>query len=285
MRHRSAGSHTAFRRRPRRGPGGRAAELNAALLGAAALGVPDCARRRPGQPDGQAALAALADVALAQVQDAREAGDVATTSLTRIRPSRRHGVHCLTGFTRRASDLGQAFGESTAVQGGDPLAATTWVQRMSRVRGAVDRLQQALTYAEAISLTPGPRFEVGQLPYLPGDRWGGLAGPLAGGKLALIAHAPFAWALDGSQPLAGLMIDEVTRQPNPGEHSRGVPLRGPGRAGTLRRYCSRGAARRQSWARPRWRWPSLGRSTWPSASSRSTRTRCAVPALTRSISP
>ncbi len=183
-----------------------AADLRTALLGAAALGVPDCV-----PAEDAAALSGQAAAASAEVQRRLAVAGAAGADLDRLQavfggPAFR----VLTGFTpANTGDLGQAFGASADLQGGDPLAATTWVQRLSRVREEVDRLQQALSYAEAISPEPGLGFQVAQLPHQPGDRWGGLRGPLGGGRLALVAHAPFGLTLDGSQPLAGLMVDEV----------------------------------------------------------------------------
>ena len=61
-------------------------------------------------------------------------------------------------------------------------------------------------YADALGgLTP--TLTVGQLPYEgTEDRWVGLPGQPAAGRLSLVAHAPA--AIDALQPLAGLLVDE-----------------------------------------------------------------------------
>ncbi len=48
------------------------------------------------------------------------------------------------------AELQKALNDSEKVQDGDPLASTTWFLRMARVREGVARLNQALSYAEAI---------------------------------------------------------------------------------------------------------------------------------------
>src|SRR5262249_23465031 len=50
-----------------------------------------------------------------------------------------------------AVELGKAIANSAKVQGGDPLASSTWFQRMSRVRGGVYRLNASINYAEALN--------------------------------------------------------------------------------------------------------------------------------------
>jgi hypothetical protein len=108
------------------------------------------------------------------------------------------------------AELGQALANSTTVQDGDPLAATTWFQRMARVRDGVARLHEALGYAEALGSSETLALSIAQLPYAPDDRWVGL--PLAngqrlrGGKLSLVVQSTT--PLDTTKPLAGLLIDE-----------------------------------------------------------------------------
>jgi hypothetical protein len=112
--------------------------------------------------------------------------------------------------TANASELEQALANSTRVQGDDPLAATTWFQRMARVRDGVSRLHEALGYAEALGSGEKLALSVAQLPYDPNDRWVGL--PLAagkrlpGGKLSLVVQGTV--PLDTAKPLAGLLVDE-----------------------------------------------------------------------------
>jgi hypothetical protein len=108
----------------------------------------------------------------------------------------------------RTSELGNAFAASTAVQGGNPLEAVTWFQRVARIRTGASRLDTAMLYAEALGGT-ALSFKVGQLPYTANDRWVALplkTPGLPGGRLSLVAHAPA--ALDMAGPLMGLLVDE-----------------------------------------------------------------------------
>ncbi len=57
----------------------------------------------------------------------------------------------LPGFTcAHADELASALGDSTAVQGGEPLAVATWFERGKRVREPIARLAAALRGAEAL---------------------------------------------------------------------------------------------------------------------------------------
>jgi hypothetical protein len=108
-----------------------------------------------------------------------------------------------------AAVLGQALAYSDRAQGGDPLASTTWLQRMARVRDGAARLHAALGYAEALGTGDRVRLGIAQLPFEEGERWAALppgTQGLRGGRLSLAVHAPH--AVDPSQPLAGLLIDE-----------------------------------------------------------------------------
>ena len=78
------------------------------------------------------------------------------------------------------AELQKALNESEKAQDGDPLASTTWFQRMARVRSGIARLNQALSYAEAIGSGEKLSFSIAQLPYVAGDRWVGL--PLKDGR-------------------------------------------------------------------------------------------------------
>ncbi|QSA98822.1 hypothetical protein [Methylococcus sp. EFPC2] len=109
-----------------------------------------------------------------------------------------------------AAELGPSFAASLTLQGGDPLAAVGWFQRLACVRDGAARLGTALTYGEALG-SAALALAVGQIPYAPGDRWVGLAvapgQPFPSGRLSLVAHAPLA-PVHFDQALAGLMIDE-----------------------------------------------------------------------------
>jgi hypothetical protein len=118
-------------------------------------------------------------------------------------------------------DLRNALGASTAIQGGNPLAVITWLQRVARVREGAGRLHELLLFGEAIA---GRSLDltVGQLPYSASDRWVGL--PLVqpttsdgrppipprppGGRLSLVLHMPT--AVDATRSLVGLLADEWT---------------------------------------------------------------------------
>ncbi|HET6977869.1 MAG TPA: hypothetical protein VFI24_16175 [Pyrinomonadaceae bacterium] len=109
-----------------------------------------------------------------------------------------------------AAELKQALGNSTKLQDNDPLASTTWFQRVARVRDGANRLNAALSYAEAVDSGERLKLTVAQLPHDAKDRWVGLpfkAGqPLPAGKLSLVVQS--AAAINPQQPVAGLLIDE-----------------------------------------------------------------------------
>lgn len=115
--------------------------------------------------------------------------------------------------------LQQAWSQSLALQGDNPLAAMAWLDQMAPVRPGCQRLQTSLTYAAALDATVEPPLTVGQLPYAPGDRWVALPQPdgaIASPRTALVALMPH--SLPAKGPLVGLMIDEwVDTIPNPQE--------------------------------------------------------------------
>jgi hypothetical protein len=109
-----------------------------------------------------------------------------------------------------AAELESALADSTKVQGGDPFAATTWLQRMARVRDGISKLNATLSYSEALNTGEKLNLKIAQLPYNTTDRWVGLSlnsgQSLPGGKLSLVVQA--AAPVNVRQPLAGLLIDE-----------------------------------------------------------------------------
>ncbi|MCU0602421.1 MAG: hypothetical protein MUC33_07150 [Desulfobacterales bacterium] len=109
-----------------------------------------------------------------------------------------------------AEELSTALADSVKVQDGDPFAANTWFLRMARVRDGVARLNDALTYAEALGTGEKLNLTVAQLPYSAEDRWVGLpltpGQGLPGGKLSLVVQSTA--PVDVRRPLAGLLIDE-----------------------------------------------------------------------------
>ncbi|MFE8598559.1 hypothetical protein [Archangium violaceum] len=105
-----------------------------------------------------------------------------------------------------------ALGASTALQGGDAGAVSRWTAQYARVRPAVERLQQTLTFARALGTTsPEEPLRVAQYPAVSGDRWWGLPRPAS-----TVATPRTAWVvctprmLDWALPLVGLAVDEWT---------------------------------------------------------------------------
>jgi len=103
---------------------------------------------------------------------------------------------------------------SSQLQGGDPLAAVTWLQRAAHVRDGAARLETSMLYAEA---TAGPqplRLRVAQLPRTAGDRWAGLPGtaaqPVPNGRLSLVVQSAAANPPAAGARLTGLVVDEWT---------------------------------------------------------------------------
>jgi hypothetical protein len=107
-------------------------------------------------------------------------------------------------------ELEKALADSTKLQDGDPLASTLWFQRLARVRDGVARLNDALSYAEALGTGEKLQLTLAQLPHKAEDRWVGLplkAGQsLPGGKLSLAVQSTA--QINASGSLAGLLIDE-----------------------------------------------------------------------------
>jgi hypothetical protein len=131
-----------------------------------------------------------------------------------------------------AAELGTAVAASTAVQGGDPLQALSWLQGAARVRPAASRVLAAMSYAAALLRPNGLALRVAQLPSRAGERWVALPNPPGGafppGRLSLVAHLPqpFRPAL----PFSGLLIDEWVDAVPAAEVTTGVGFNydGPG---------------------------------------------------------
>jgi hypothetical protein len=108
-------------------------------------------------------------------------------------------------------DLVAGLGASGELQGGDELAAVTWLQRAAHVRDGAARLETVLMYAEATGAPERLRLRVAQLPQRPGDRWVGLpATPgtaVPGGRTSLVVQGG---AATPGAAVAGLVIDEWT---------------------------------------------------------------------------
>ena len=155
----------------------------------------------------------LDNVGKLQIADGASVQEKHDYHLARIREVLGPDFRILPRFTpANGGVLNQAFGDSLALQGNDRFAATTLIQRVTRVRDGVARLEATLMYAETMSNSAGLTFQVGQLPYKQSDRWVALPpGPnqrVPAGRLSLVAHVPLQTTIDLSQPLSGLLIDE-----------------------------------------------------------------------------
>jgi hypothetical protein len=102
----------------------------------------------------------------------------------------------------------QLWANSAALQQGDALAATRWLQRASRVHAGAARLDTALLYAEALAGRSLTHFDVAQLPFAMGDRWLALdlVGTAPTSRLSLVAFSPRPAAAGAG--VAGLMLDD-----------------------------------------------------------------------------
>lgn len=100
------------------------------------------------------------------------------------------------------------FANSTSLQENDPLESVRWFQRAARVRPGAQRLDTAVTYAEALSGRLLLQFKVAQLPAAAGDQWIAMKGSTSSSRLSMVAFAPR--AVTAGSPLAGLIIDEWT---------------------------------------------------------------------------
>ena len=111
-----------------------------------------------------------------------------------------------------AAQLSEAFGASLSLQANDPLAATTWFQRVAYVRPGAMRMQAAMLYAETMGNGASLQLQVGQLPFSPQDRWVALPGApdhtIPRGRLSLVAQITTAQPLRFDQPFTGLLIDD-----------------------------------------------------------------------------
>jgi hypothetical protein len=181
-----------------------AAALRAALARAAKLGAPAAATA----PEGAAA-------ALADLDQRTQALGAATSDSARIAAVLGDDFRVLPRVTAAAAgDLAASLAASTELQGGDELAAVTWLQRAAHVRDGASRLETALLYAQATGSPQSLRLRVGQLPHQPGDRWAGLAAtpqqPIPNGRLSFVVQSAAAAAPAAGAPGAGLRVDEWT---------------------------------------------------------------------------
>ena len=103
-----------------------------------------------------------------------------------------------------ASELAASRADQSALTGGDPFAAMTWLQQAATVRPDVDALVSVLTAAELLGTGPAPAdYAVMQLPHVPGQVWAGLTLPDGSPLLAVVTVSGY----DLTQPVAGLICD------------------------------------------------------------------------------
>jgi len=188
--------------------------LRAALLGAAAFGVPGAV---PVSPTGDSTedrneLSVQAAVAQADVQRRLDELDEAAPAGERLRivfGGDFRAVPLYTPPARGPAEIDTSFASSTSLQGGDPSAVVRWFQRLTRVREGARRLGDALLYADALGGADTLRLVVGQLP-AGSDRWLGLPfadGAAPAGRVSFVAYLP-----EGpvAGTLAGLLFEEFT---------------------------------------------------------------------------
>ena len=198
---------------------GTSSSLDAQLLAAANFGIPDAfPSQDQTQWSAQASAAASAVKVRMTALDTLAAGFVRTAGsddARRVHDAARLNAIFGDNFlvlpaldSTYTAGWTQLWGSSAALQGGDPLAASTWFQRMARIRPGVSRLDVALLYAESLAGTTLSHFNVAQLPATNGDRWLALAhtGAKPSGRLSLVAFAP--QSIASGAAVAGLIIDE-----------------------------------------------------------------------------
>ncbi|MGW4202015.1 hypothetical protein [Streptomyces sp. NPDC004726] len=122
----------------------------------------------------------------------------------------------LTRFLAPADNgLGPSLAVSDELQGG-PGEGRRWLRQTSRVRAGAGRLQEAFDLADALDAPAGRLADpvrVAQLPHLPNDRWWGARRPADapnGGRLSLVIGTLPGAALDLTEPVYGLAVDEWT---------------------------------------------------------------------------
>ncbi|MET0333329.1 MAG: hypothetical protein ABW190_03585 [Rhizobacter sp.] len=212
---------------------GTAADVSSLRTALQRLGRFGVAATTPVQPTGDdpatlAALSAQAAGVLQATQARLDAGAALRTTpdATDARARRRQlqdRMHAVfgAGFVvlprfactpAAATELQSALAASTTTQGGDALAAHTWLLRAARVRESSGRLASCLRGAEVLGCGAQLSLQVAQLPFAAGERWIGLPPPpgktLQAGRLSLVVQGGA--QVNTAQPLAGLWVDEWT---------------------------------------------------------------------------
>ncbi len=105
--------------------------------------------------------------------------------------------------------LTQLWSNSTSLQSGDAFASVRFLQRAARVRAGVQRMSDAMLFAESLAGAPFPLPAVAQLGSAAGDRWAALdsAPPPTSSSISLVAWMSPGTPAAGAQ-IAGLALDE-----------------------------------------------------------------------------
>lgn len=194
-----------------------------------------------GSPDDERALCRQAETVLKRVRDAHTRceslasprNDDGTVAEPPTLESQVERLEILFGdeFTvlpafepSNGAELTRTF-DRDDLTGGDPLAAETWFQRISRVRDRTANYRRALSYAEAVTGDRKRDLSVGQVPHRPDELWIGLdeVDPEPG-RLSLIGQFGTGFDGDFTGRVTGLYIDDLVETiPEPTE-TTGVAL-------------------------------------------------------------
>jgi hypothetical protein len=131
--------------------------------------------------------------------------------LERLRAVFGPGFPAMPGFAcSNSTELASALAATVETQGGDPLAACSWLARCERVREPLYSLGSALRGAEVLGTGERLQLGVAQLPPVEHDLWVALPQPqgatINAGRLSLVIQSTA--ALDPAQVMFGLLIDE-----------------------------------------------------------------------------
>jgi hypothetical protein len=191
----------------------------AALLGASSFGVAGAypsadsgawgAQATAAQTELSARTAALDALAkgfdrTSAATDAQVAHDVA-----RLQATFGSSFVVIPAFAAAATaSFSQLWAASTSLQAGDAFASVRFLQRASRVRPGVERMDATMLLAESLAGTGFPLPAVAQPGAAAGTRWGGLdtAPAPTGSTLSMISWTP--GALAAGAAIAGLYLDE-----------------------------------------------------------------------------
>ena len=148
-------------------------------------------------------------------------GDPLTQLLGRLHTVFGAGFLALPRFTAaNAGDLAASVADP-ALEGEDPLASYTWLQRMERVRPPLARMTRPLQHAQVLGRDLALDLRVAQVPHVPGQRWVALdqpAAPVDGAASLLLQDAPATF----TGALCGLLVDEWTELVPSREETTGI---------------------------------------------------------------